>query len=422
MPVSAPPIEFGAVAVRGPQIVGVGAGAEIASRFPEFSVEDFGEALILPGLVNTHTHLELTVMRGYLEDEDFFGWLRKLTLARLEKLTPDDLRVSATWGACEAVRAGITCVGDASDSAMTSMLALQDLGLRGVVFQESFGPDPRLVHENFATLKTKVAELRGMETELVRVGVSPHAPYTVCGPQLELIAELALGEKLPLMMHAAESEAEELFLREGCGVFAEGLARRAIEWNAPGLSTIQYLKRHGILDARPLLAHCIRVDDDDNHTLRNHEARVAHCPKSNAKLSHGRAPLAKFLESGVVVSLGSDSVASNNTCDILEEARFATLLARAGGDDISAAKMLEAATSELKEGAQADLAVVSLAGTHQTPSYDPIATLIFASSGRDVILTVVAGQEVYRDGHVTTVDENRLRARIKEVTEKLERG
>src|SRR5688572_31299286 len=148
-------------------------------RFPHFEIEDFGEALILPGLVNTHTHLELTAMRGYLEDEDFFAWLRKLTLARLEKMTPDDIRVSATWGACEAVRAGITCVGDASDSALMSMLALREVGLRGVVFQESFGPDARLVEENFAKLQAKVGELREIESELVRVGVSPHAPYTV---------------------------------------------------------------------------------------------------------------------------------------------------------------------------------------------------------------------------------------------------
>ena len=432
MPVSAPPIEFGAVAVRGPQIVGVGTGAEIASRFPEFSVEDFGEALILPGLVNTHTHLELTVMRGYLEDEDFFGWLRKLTLARLEKLTPDDLRVSATWGACEAVRAGITCVGDASDSAMTSMLALQDLGLRGVVFQESFGPDPRLVHENFATLKTKVAELRGMETELVRVGVSPHAPYTVCGPQLELIAELALGEKLPLMMHAAESHDEELFVREGCGTFAEKLAGRGIEWTAPRSSTIQYLKQVGVLDTQPLLAHCIRVDDADIETVREAGAKVAHCPKSNAKLGHGRAPFAKFLEAGVAVGFGSDSVASNNTCDILEETRFAVLLARAGGNMITVSEALATATlggarcmdlegqvGELREGAQADLAVLSLTGPHQTPNHDPLATAIFASSGRDVIMTVIAGREVFRDGRVAGVEEERLRARMQEIKEKL---
>ena len=421
LPVSAPPIEHGAVAVVGQRIAGVGPQAEIVERFPESNLESLGDAIILPGLVNTHTHLELTALRGYLENEerDFFAWLRKLTIARLELLTPDDIRVSATWGACEAVRAGITCVDDASDSALMSMLALKDAGLRGVVYQESFGPDPRLAAENFEKLKLKVQELRANETLLVRAGVSPHAPYSVCGPQLEMIANLSLTEDFPLMMHAAESEAEELLVQEGRGVFAEGLARRSIDWKAPGLSTIQHLKRHGILATRPLLAHCIRVDDDDIDTLRIYEARVAHCPKSNAKLGHGRAPLAKFLEKGVVVGLGSDSVASNNTCDILEEARFATLLARAAGDDISAAKMLNVATSELKEGSQADLTVVSLTGVHQLPVYDPIATLIFASSGRDVILTVVAGQEVYRDGRVTTVDEDRLRSRMNEINEKL---
>ena len=421
LPVSDSPIEHGAVVVEGERIAAVGSRAEIVERFPESKLESFGEAVILPGLINTHTHLELTALRGYLENEerDFFAWLRKLTVARLELLTPDDIRVSATWGACEAVRVGITYVGDASDLAVMSMMALRDVGLGGVVYQESFGPDARLAVENFKKLKVKIEELRANETTLVRAGVSPHAPYTVCAPQLEMIADLAVAENLPLMMHAAESEAEELFLREGCGVFAEGLARREIQWKAPGMSTIQYLLKLGVLDVRPLLAHCIRVDDIDIETLRDTGAKVAHCPKSNAKLGHGRAPFAKFLESGVAVGLGSDSVASNNTCDILEEARFATLLARTGGSDISAARVLEAATGDLKEGAQADLAVVSLTGVHQLPSYDPVATLIFASSGRDVILTVVAGQEVYRDGRVTTVDEDRLRARIKEISEKL---
>jgi 5-methylthioadenosine/S-adenosylhomocysteine deaminase len=423
LPVTAPPIENGAVAVEGQHIVGVGRRAEIVERFPEFCVVLLGEAVVLPGLVNTHTHLELTALRGYLENEetDFFAWLRKLTLARLERMTPDDIRVSATWGACEAVRAGITCVGDASDAGMMSMLALREVGLRGVVYQESFGPDARLASENFEKLKNKLDELRGVETELVRAGVSPHSPYTVCGPQLEMIAELAQAERLPLMMHAAESEAEDQFLRAGCGPFAEGLARRSIEWKAPAVSTIQYLKQIGILDTRPLLAHCIRIDDADIEMLRDSGAKVAHCPKSNAKLGHGRAPFAKMIEAGITVGLGSDSVASNNTCDILEEARFATLMARAAGARITAEDALKVATfgGELKEGAPADLAVVSLTGVHQVPSYDPVATLIFASSGRDVILTVVAGSEVYRTGRVSNVDEDRLRARMNEVCEKL---
>jgi len=423
VPVSATPIENGAVAIAGERIAGVGPQAEIVERFPEFRVEQLGDAVILPGLVNTHTHLELTAMRGYLENEetDFFAWLRKLTRARLELMTVDDIRVSATWGACEAVRAGITSVADASDAASMSMMALRDVGLRGVVYQESFGPDARLAQDNFEKLKTKVHELRGLESELVRVGVSPHAPYTVCGPQLEMIAGFASDEALPLMMHAAESDAEDMLLRKGCGAFAEGLARREIEWKAPGVSTIQYLKQVGVLDVHPLLAHCIRVDDHDIETLINTGSSVAHCPKSNAKLGHGRAPFAKFLQAGLAVGFGSDSVASNNTCDILEEARFATLTARAGGAHITAAHALRVATfgGELSEGAPADLAAVSITGTHQLPNYDPCSTLIFASSGRDVILTVIAGREVYRDGRVSNVDEDRLRARLLEISRRL---
>jgi 5-methylthioadenosine/S-adenosylhomocysteine deaminase len=431
---TAAPIEEGAVAVDGALVVGVGGAAELASQFPEARVEDFGQSVILPGLINTHTHLELTALRGYLENEesDFFAWLRKLTLARLERMTPDDIRVSATWGACEAVRAGITCVGDASDSAMMSMLALREVGLRGVVFQESFGPDPRLVEENFSKLKTKVEQLREFETDLVRVGVSPHAPYTVCRAQLELIAELAIAERLPVMMHAAESEAEELFLRDGTGLFAESLAKRGIEWTPPGMSAIQYLRRAGILETQPLLAHCIRVDDEDIQTLKETGSKIAHCPKSNAKLGHGRAPFAKFVEAGVTVGLGSDSVASNNTCDLLEESRFAFLMAR--NSSLRASGVLSAATAGgarclgvegkaigvLREGAQADLVVVGLNGAHQLPVYDPVTALVFSSSGRDVVLTIIAGREVYRDQRVLGVDEDRLRARLNEIAQKLQ--
>lgn len=433
VPVVSPPIENGAVAIAGSRIVAVGSRNAIIEKYAAAELHDFTEAAMIPGLINAHTHLELTAMRGFLENEetDFFAWLRKLTRARLERMTPDDIQVSATWGACEAVRAGITSVGDASDSAAQSMAAIKAVGLRGTVFQESFGPDPGLVDKNFAELKAKLATLRELETELVRTGVSPHAPYSVCGTQLELIANLALEEKLPLMMHAAESAAEESLIRDGCGIFAEGLARRNIQWMAPSVSVIEYLKERHILETRPLLAHCIRVVDSDIETLAESHAKIAHCPKSNAKLGHGRAPLVKFLERGLVVGLGSDSVASNNTCDILEEARFAALIARSDArvsadDALSTATVggarclgLEGSTGELTVGAEADFAVLSLNGAPQVPSYDPVVTAIFSSSGRDVVLTVVAGKEVYRDGRVVDVDEERMRARMGEIAEKL---
>ena len=185
LPLSSEPLSDGAVVVKDQTILAVGRKADLETRFPEAPVDDLGDAAIIPGLINTHSHLELTVMRGFLEAEEtnFLAWLKKLTLARLEKLTADDMYVSAAWGLCEAARSGVTCVGDASDSGLQSMRALRDSGLRGIVYQESFGPDPRLVEENFGTLKSKVAELREWETRLVRAGVSPHAPYTVCPAQ-----------------------------------------------------------------------------------------------------------------------------------------------------------------------------------------------------------------------------------------------
>ncbi len=440
VPVSAPPFADGGIAVSGSRIIAVGTRATLGQQFPHAEVRDFGPAAIVPGLVNSHSHLELTAMRGYLENEenDFFAWLKKLTIGRLERMTADDLNVSAQWGACEAARAGVTCVADASDAASESMNALRVVGLRGIVFQESFGPDPRLAQENFAKLQAKIPQLRELETGLVKCGVSPHAPYTVCGPQLELIAQFALDEELPLMMHAAETSMEVALLSEGRGAFADGLKSRGIDWQAPGLSTIQYLKQHGILATKPLLAHCIHVDNKDLETLGETGTRIAHCPKSNSKLRHGVAPLTKFLDEGIATGLGSDSVASNNVCDLFEEARYALLLARSSPaaknskSDLSAHDGLELATrgganalgmsqqlGALHEGMQADFAIVSLDGTQQIPVYDPVGTLVFSSSAGDVVLTVVAGTEVYRDGRVTNVDEDRLRARMREIGEKL---
>src|SRR5881394_272561 len=290
LPIASPPIDNGAVLVDDSVIVAVGSRSDLQTAFPHEPHEDFGNAAILPGLINAHSHLELTIMRGFLEREepDFFAWLKKLTIARL-KMTDDDLFVSAACGAIEAARAGITCLGDSSSFAAQSMRAITAAGLRAIVYQESFGPDPKLAEENVGILRAQLDAMRPLQTNLVRAGVSPHAPYTVSAPQLEMISRLSLDEALRVMMHAAESQAERQFLKDGAGPFAEGLKARGIEWRAPG---------------------------------------IAHCPKSNAKLGHGRAPFASFIAHGINVGFGSDSVASNNVCDILEEARFATLVAR----------------------------------------------------------------------------------------------
>jgi len=437
-PGSSMPIEDGAVAVANDLIAEVGTRSRLCQQFAAAAVVDLDEAILIPGLVNSHSHLELTAMRGLLdrEERDFPAWLRRLTSLRLERMTPEDLYVSAAWGAVEAARAGITCLGDASSVAVQSLTAVRDVGLRGIIFQESFGPDSRLAQENPALLRSQVTELRSIETDLVRVGVSPHAPYTVSGLQLKMIAEFALAESLPVVTHAAESAAEQMLLESGAGPFAAGLAARGIDWTPPRMSSIQFLKNQGLLETRPLLAHCIRVNDADLETIAVTGASVAHCPKSNAKLGHGRAPLLRFLAKGLPVGLGTDSVASNNTCDLLEEARFAILLSRleASGEGtvIDPAALLKLATlggaralglssqiGELRKGLQADLTAVSLSGASLVPAYDPVSVLLFASTGRDVCLTVVAGREIYRAGQVTTVDVEDLRKRIRRLAIKL---
>jgi 5-methylthioadenosine/S-adenosylhomocysteine deaminase len=416
----------------------VGARAEVVERFPSAAVEDFGEAVILPGFVNCHTHLELTAMRGFLEPEegDFFAWLRRVTVSRGEHMSAEDLYVSAAWGAVEAARAGVTSVGDASDSGAPVMRALRDAGLRGTVYKEAFGPGSREAAAKFDAAREKIYALRGGETPLVTLGLSPHSPYTVSPPLLEMLVRFAVEERLPLMMHAAESEAEQALMTEGGGIFAMAYAVRGFEFDSPRTTTVRYLARLGVLD-KLLLAHCVRVDEGDVELLGGHGARVAHCPKSNAKLGHGRAPLAAMLGAGVKVGLGSDSVASNNTCDLLEEARFAVLASRAAGDTVGgraldAADALHMATrggadalgvwpaaGTLREGMEADLVAVRLDAAHLTPAYDPAAALVFSASGRDVLLTVVAGREVFRDGRVTTLDEADLRARVRDLARRL---
>ncbi len=437
LPTTAGAIEDGAVAVEGARVAGVGRRAELAARFPSAAAEDFGEAAIIPGLVNCHTHLELTAMRGLLEpwEGDFKAWLRKLTEVRRSLLTDDDIRASAEWGAVEAARAGVTCVADASYVGDAPLAALKAVGLRGFVYQETINPDPSKVDAEMELLRERVARMREAETGAVRVGVSPHAPYFTSAPLIERAARFAREESLPLMIHAAESAAEDELLLRGEGFFAEALAARGIEWRAPGVSPVQYLSRLGALGPDTLLAHCVRVGAADIETIQDAGSSVAHCPKSNAKLGHGRAPYEEFT-GRLRCGLGSDSVASNNTCDMLEEARFALLAARAAcGPEslprLTAERALHDATrggalalnledcGALEEGRLADFAVVRLDAAHQTPAHEPARALVFSSSGRDVLLTAVAGREVFRDGRATGVDEERLRARMGEIRRRL---
>jgi 5-methylthioadenosine/S-adenosylhomocysteine deaminase len=438
LPISAEPISNGAIAIEENKIVAVGTIKELAAKFPDHKTENFGEAVIMPGFVNTHSHLEITAMRGFLDDveEDFYSWLIKLTATRAEKLTEKDIATSAICGALEGVRAGVTCFGDIGRFGKAGFEALKLTGLRGVVFQETeFSPKDSEAETDFAKLKDKFLTLKENESELVKVGISPHAPYTVSRRLFEKITDYSLSENIKLIIHAAESKQEEDFFQTGKGFFADVYQKLNLEWNAPLVSSVQYLASIGVLRAKPLLAHCVKVSEKDIDLIAASGSSVAHCPKSNAKFGHGFAPLERFLDKNVRVGFGSDSVASNNTCDILEEARFATLFARNSVDRknfLSAGEIIETATlggaralgleyeiGTLEIGKQADLIVVSLDNIAQMPIHNVYSALLFASNARDVEMTMVAGKEIYRDGITEKIGEDQLKRQLRAIKKKM---
>jgi cytosine/adenosine deaminase-related metal-dependent hydrolase len=437
LPVTAPPIKDGAVLV--------GADGRIAAVGPQHALDapagaqviELDEAALLPGLVNVHAHPELALFRGALEDLGFRDWILRLVGAKRAALGPADYAVAARWALVEALRTGITTLA-ATEMSAAAFDALREAGMRGIVYREVFGPDPRQCAESLRELQGAVEELRREESDRVRVGVSPHAPYTVSDELFAATARWALAEGLPVATHAAESAAEYDLVSGGGGDFAPGLRARGIATPRRGRSTIELLDRLGVLAARPLLIHCVRVDTADIERIRDSRCAVAHCPIANAKLGHGIAPLLALRDAGIAVGLGSDSMGSNNRLDLLEEARFAALLQRAGHCDatlLPANQLLRLCTLEgaralrlderigsLEPGKQADLCAVSLSGPHIHPVHEPTTALFHAARGSDVILTVVAGEILFRDGRFITLEVEHLRAQVERAAARLARS
>jgi len=411
VPVTSPPEADGVVAVNGDRIAYVGP----ASDAPPGDEVNLGDVILVPGLINAHCHLELTAMRGFLEDLDFRRWILRLTSARQAVLDREALLDSARYGIEEGVRAGITTYADTSDSAV-GLQAMREAAVRGVLYQEVFGPDPAQCAKSIADLREKVAGLRYLETPLVRVGVSPHAPYTVSDELFKATASLARELRLPVAVHIAESEVESQLVSTASGAFADGLRSRGINVERRAESPIALLDACGVLDAKPLLIHCVRVNAADVERIASSSSSVAHCPVSNAKLGHGVAPLLDLLEAGIPVGLGSDSMASNNRMDLLEEARVALLAQRAVArlcDAPQAADMIELATiagaralgidaqvGSLEEGKQADLAAFAI--DPAVPIQDPVAALVFSISGARARFVTVAGKVLVRDGEIVS--------------------
>lgn len=430
LPVDGPPVSSGEVIVEDGRIAAVR-----PRRTPANQCRDFGDAVLMPSLVNAHTHLELSVLRGFLEDVPFFPWIRALTAAKAN-LTPGDWLESARLGAMECIRGGITTVGDNTDAGVT-MRVLSESGMCGTVYQELFGIDDREpVAPILAALKGKIAVHRRLESGRVCVGVSPHALYTIRPALFAALRDYLQTEHLPTSIHVGESPSESRLIEQGAGEFAEMFARRGISWESPHITPTQYAYSMGALTPQSLAIHCVHQTLEDTAQLAASGAAIIHCPKSNAKLGAGVAPLARWLRTdGLRVGLGTDSAVSNNAQDLWEEMRFALLLQRAVTEEaevVTAAQILRLATlggaeamglsgrtGSLAPGKQADLIAVRLNSPHIFPATDPYAALVYSARAEDVLLTVCDGEVLYDEGEWRTLNAESIYAEVKAGRERL---
>jgi 5-methylthioadenosine/S-adenosylhomocysteine deaminase len=387
LPVDGPPIAGGLVRYDGGRIVEVTEGR--AERH-------YDDAVILPGFVNAHSHLEYANYAGFGDGSPFGPWIRT-HVERKARLRPEDMLAIARLGVVDSLRSGITTTADYSFSGAAATAAA-DLGLRAIVYLEVFAVDPDEARQQWVEKRSRVSE-----SHLVRIGISPHAPYT-CSLDTYRFC-LSLG--VPVGTHLAESENEREWLRHGAGPL-----KSIAELLVPPTGASPVASLEPVLGPDLLCAHCVEVEPEDVALLAERGVPVAHCPRSNALLGCGIAPLTLLRDAGVVVGLGTDSPASAPSFDMFEEMRSAIYLARArerraealqAADalalatiDAARALRLDAEVGTLARGKRADLTVVSLAGSPYHPVEDAAAAVVYGGSPDRVLETIVDGQTRYR--------------------------
>ena len=347
-PVTAAPITDGAVVVDGERIVAVGPAADLTMRYPNARRIDLGETALLPAAINAHTHLELTALEGVVPpDLEMADWIVALLSAR-RALGEEGLRASAAEGARQTLASGVAAIGEIATYGH-AIAPIIESGLRGVIYLEAHSGDPAQADATLARAQAQIArwqaEYRGAP---IRFGLSLHAPYTVSIPLFERGAAWCRAEGIPLSIHAAESLAETLWLRDRSGPIRDTLyASRGLPVDlepAPGVSPMRHLANCGALGPETLLAHGVQVDADDVALLAASRAALAHCPRSNTRLLNGRLPWATYRAAGVRLALGTDSLASAPSLSLWDEAVAASALHAQAGEAPEPADLLRLAT------------------------------------------------------------------------------
>jgi 5-methylthioadenosine/S-adenosylhomocysteine deaminase len=410
----------GAVAIDGPTIAAVGTPAEIAGRFAAVETIDAAGMVVLPGLVNTHTHAPMVMFRGLADDLSLMDWLQKYIFpAEAKTVSPDMVRIGTRLAALEMIQSGTTTFADMYYFEEEVGRAVRAAGLRGVLGETIIGfpvPDAPAPADSLKRTEAFIREFAG--DELITAAPAPHSMYTLDEASLVASRQLADRYGVPLLIHLAETEDEVAISRE-----------------RHKLTPVAYLDSIGVLGPGVLAAHCVWVDEADTATLKRRGVKVSHNPESNMKLASGTAPVTRYLQEGLVVSLGTDGAASNNDLDMFGAMRQAALLHKLATRDpraVPAATALEMATiggaralgmeakiGSLEAGKRADLIVVSMKGARQTPLYSPVSHLVYVSHGDDVQTTIVNGRVLMRDRRVLTLDESGVLADARALAQKV---
>jgi len=402
VPVEGEPIRDGAVAIDGDGLIAaIGPASELGEG------ERFQEAVILPGFVNAHTHLEYAVYTGFGDGLSFGPWIG-VHVERKQRIGIEEMEDIARLGALECLRSGVTMVGDCSFSGAAAT-ACADVGLDAIVYLEVFGAADE-GRERFERLSARLA---GTLSDGVRLGISPHAPYTTGIDLYRVATEL----RMPIATHLSESRDELDYVRSGSGPWSN-----IADVLVPPLGTtgIRALAGEGLLGPHLLAAHCVQVDDEEIALLADNDVAVAHCPRSNAVLGCGIAPLAALRDAGIRVCIATDSPASTPSLDMFDEMRAALYVSRAREerpDALTAADALELATlggaralgvererGSLVPGKRGDLTVLSFSGTALVPWEDPVTATVLGGSPERVLATLVCGQTRYEKGGKTWLE------------------
>ena len=383
------PIRNGAVRVRGSRIDAVGEFDELSAAYPGDHVHEYAGCTMMPGLVNAHTHLALSCMRGLVPPQPFHEWLRHMPQA-IDALDADDMAASTTYGAILSIAAGTTVVGDIAYGPEALAIAA-DAGLGGTFFWEVFGMTCADLPERLYELEYP-ADPGRICTERLRCGLSPHTPYT-SGPELlKATHTIAREQSASYAIHVAESAAEIELLHDGTGPFADLASQMTPGFEAPGRGAVSYLKALGVLEGTVAI-HCAKVLPVELPLLARGAAGAVICPRSNEYLQNGSAPVRRMLDAGVRVGIGTDSLASNSDLDLMNEARAVRdrdpaispeellhMMTVAGAELLG----LEDYFGTLEPGKQADIVIHKVAGD------DPVRALI-DGAGRSTIEAVVSG-------------------------------